>query len=63
MTNAFWDKFSYDEGSIALDYEYARAMGLPETQPFLWDDTKGIYFINGYHGLHCLVSGTGVDTN
>ena len=55
LTNEAWDELGYDDGSIALDYEYAKMMGLPKAQPFPWDSTKGIYFINGYHGLHCLV--------
>lgn len=30
-------------------------MGLPEAQTFPWDDNKGLYLLNGYHNLHCLV--------
>lgn len=51
-----WDAISIDNGSIALDFAYVQKMGLPPAQPFPWDATKGIYILNGYHGIHCLVS-------
>ena len=50
-----WDNLNYDPGSVALDYEYAAALGLPEAQPFPWDYSKGLYFLNAYHSIHCLV--------
>jgi hypothetical protein len=50
-----WDAIDFDSGFIALDYDYAAAKKLPKSQPFPWDDTKGIYLINAYHSLHCLV--------
>lgn len=53
---SLWDDIDFDSGFIALDYEYAEAKGLPKSQPFPWDDTKGIYLINAYHSLHCLKS-------
>jgi hypothetical protein len=30
-------------------------MGLPKAQRFPYDESKGIYLLNGYHSLHCLV--------
>jgi hypothetical protein len=53
-----WEKTIYDAGNIALDDEYAKAMGLPRSQRFPWDTSKGIYLINAYHNLHCVVSTT-----
>lgn len=50
-----WDAINIDNGSLALDYAYIEKMGLPRAQPFPWDGTKGIYLLNGYHGMHCLV--------
>ena len=50
-----WDSISIDNGSIALDPAYVQKMGLPHAQPFPWDATKGIYLLNGYHSMHCLV--------
>lgn len=53
---SLWDDIDFDSGFIALDYKYAESKGLPKSQPFPWDDTKGIYLINAYHSLHCLKS-------
>ena len=55
-TNAAWEALSYDAGAVALTQEYIDLKRLPPAQPFPWDDNKHIYFVNGYHGLHCLVS-------
>ena len=30
--------------------------GLPDLQPFPCDASKGLYLLNGFHNLHCLVS-------
>jgi hypothetical protein len=55
LTEESWANLSYDLGSIALSDEYAESVGLPTAQRFPWDDAKGLYFLNGYHGIHCLV--------
>jgi len=53
--DALWNKqTNYDRGNIALDDDYAKAMGLPRAQRFPWDSSKGIYLINAYHNLHCV---------
>lgn len=54
--NELWDATGYDRGNIALDDEYAKSMDLPRSQRFPWDASKGIYYINAYHNLHCVVS-------
>lgn len=54
--DVLWDETSYDRGQIALSDDYARDMGLPRAQRFPWDQTKGIYLINAYHNIHCVVS-------
>ena len=54
-TNEAWEALSYDLGSVAIDYEEAEALRLPRAQPFPWDYSKGLYFLNAYHSLHCLV--------
>lgn len=57
QVNQLWYEDSEsDEGIIALDYEYASRLGLPKSQPFPWDTSKGIYITNAHHNLHCLVS-------
>ena len=50
-----WDNISVDAGTVALSRSYAAAKGLPEAQTFPWDNEKGLYLLNGYHNLHCLV--------
>ena len=55
VTEESWDSLRYDLGSIALSDEYVESVGLPKAQRFPWDESKGLYFLNGYHGVHCLV--------
>lgn len=55
VTEESWDNLRYDLGSIALSDEYTDSVGLPRAQRFPWDQSKGLYFLNGYHGVHCLV--------
>jgi hypothetical protein len=55
ITEESWDNLRYDLGSIALSDEYVESVGLPKAQRFPWDYDKGLYFLNGYHGVHCLV--------
>jgi hypothetical protein len=50
-----WDAISIDSGSIALSPAYTDKMGLPRAQEFPLDRSKGIYLLNGYHSMHCLV--------
>ncbi|MCJ1308626.1 hypothetical protein MMC25_002279 [Agyrium rufum] len=53
--NAVWEeKTDYSPGIIALDDSYAKSMGLPRSQRFPWDKSKGIYVLNAYHNLHCV---------
>ena len=40
---------------VALPADFATANGLPLAQRFPWDPSKGIYLLNGYHNLHCIV--------
>ncbi|CAD6576749.1 MAG: hypothetical protein ASARMPREDX12_000370 [Alectoria sarmentosa] len=54
VSNAAWDAIQYYDGTVALDHDYAASKGIPRSQNFPWDDTKGIYFLNGFHDLHCV---------
>jgi hypothetical protein len=56
FTEQSWNNLNYDLGSIALSYDYAASLGLSKAQPFPWDDSKRLYFLNAYHSVHCLVS-------
>lgn len=55
MTDEAWENINIDAGNVALDSSYAEEMELPKAQDFPWDRSKGIYYLNGYHNLHCLV--------
>lgn len=44
-----------DTGLVALSDEWIRSKELPKAQRFPWDKSKGIYLLNGFHNMHCLV--------
>lgn len=54
--DALWDtQIPWERGIIALGFDEARAMGLPDSQPWPWDgQNKGIYIMNAHHLLHCV---------
>ncbi|KAL2001276.1 hypothetical protein VTN02DRAFT_1965 [Thermoascus thermophilus] len=49
-----WEAYAISPGMIALTDEFARSKKLRTSQRFPWDQSRGIYLINGYHKLHCL---------
>ena len=51
-----WEAIDFDSGVVALDLESMREEGIPQSQPFPWDHSKGLYIVNAYHSIHCLVS-------
>ena len=40
---------------MALSDSFAQSVGLPSSQRWPWDKSKGVYFIEGLHTMHCLV--------
>lgn len=54
-TDQAWNSIDFSAGMIAIDDKEAAELGLPRSQRFPWDDSKGIYLLNAYHNLHCLV--------
>ena len=50
-----WDDINIDNGTVALSDSFVEAMGLPTAQRFPWDQEKGVYLLNGFHSMHCLV--------
>ncbi|PQE19955.1 Tat pathway signal sequence protein [Rutstroemia sp. NJR-2017a BVV2] len=48
------EAISLDDGAIAVSKDWAIEKGLGETSPFPWDESKLVYFIHAYHGLHCV---------
>jgi hypothetical protein len=53
--DASWSMVEADSGIVALDDSYVELKNLPTAQRFPWDDSKGLYLINAYHNIHCLV--------
>lgn len=40
---------------MALSHLEAEKWGLPPAQDWPWDTDRGIYLVNGFHQMHCLV--------
>lgn len=56
LRDQLWLDINVDDGMIALPDDYVKEKGLPVSQRFPWDDSKGIYLLQGHHNLHCAVS-------
>lgn len=55
-SNELWDKISSSHGLIALDRQFAKEKQWLESMPVPGDEGKGLYLLESYHQLHCLVS-------
>lgn len=40
---------------VALDEDYTVEVGLPHSQRWPWDQSKGTYILTSAHELHCVV--------
>ena len=58
IADGAWDSWVVDPGIVALPHKWVKHKMLPQAQHWPWDGDKGIYLLNGYHNLHCLVSET-----
>lgn len=56
ISDPVWNALVPETGVVALSHEYARSKGLFPAQNWPWDPSKGIYNINAFHNIHCLVS-------
>ena len=45
-----------ETGLVAMSDDWVTSKGLPRAQRFPWDKSKGLYVLNGFHSMHCLVS-------
>ncbi|PVH98099.1 hypothetical protein DM02DRAFT_683284 [Periconia macrospinosa] len=52
--DAAWDAIDTDPMAVALHDEYAESIGLGPSTRFPWDTERSIYYIKGFHDLHCL---------
>lgn len=55
IADAAWDSWVVDPGIVALSHNWVKAKMLPQAQHWPWDKEKGIYLLNGFHNIHCLV--------
>ncbi|MCJ1371185.1 hypothetical protein MMC20_002400 [Loxospora ochrophaea] len=46
--------FQVREAIVALPDSFTRSVGLPSAQRWPWDESKGVYFLEGLHNLHCV---------
>ena len=56
-----WDAINSEHGIVALDHEWAAEKGLPRAQDLPSDPSKGVYSLEAYHALLCLVSKSAAD--
>ena len=61
--DALWGALDISPGTIALSDEFAAQNGLPRSQRFPWDESKGTYIIGAFHQMHCLVGPTFTQTH
>ena len=54
--NELWEAINIDAGMIAVSDSFVEEKDLPESQRFVWDQSKSVYLLNGHHTLHCVVS-------
>lgn len=60
LADAAWSSWVVDPGIVALPHDWVRGRMLPQAQNWPWDKDKGIYLLNGFHNLHCLVCPLGL---
>jgi hypothetical protein len=56
LSDAAWDQWVVDPGIVALPHDWVKAKMLPQAQRWPWDKEKGVYLLNGFHNIHCLVN-------
>jgi len=54
LEDAAWNALRLDDGVIVLDQETIDRFNLPAGQDYVWDSSKKVYYIHGYHLAHCL---------
>ncbi|KAK4502426.1 hypothetical protein PRZ48_005851 [Zasmidium cellare] len=55
LSDGLWHNLRPAYGTVALDLEWAEQQRLPETELHPDDPTKGVYILDGYHQIHCLI--------
>ncbi len=53
--DAAWDAIDTNPMAVALHDDFTRSVGLPTSGRFPWDTERSIYYLKGFHDLHCVV--------
>ncbi|KAF2637581.1 hypothetical protein P280DRAFT_109352 [Massarina eburnea CBS 473.64] len=53
-SDAAWDAIETNPMAVSLHDNYAKDVGLAPSTRFPWDTERSIYYIKGFHDLHCL---------
>ena len=56
LADAAWSSWVVDPGIVALPNDWVKGKMLPQAQHWPWDEDKGLYLLQGFHNMHCLVS-------
>lgn len=54
--DVLWNAIDTAYGFIAVEHEWAEEHGWMRSMPLPDELEKGVYLLEGYHQLHCLVS-------
>lgn len=55
MIDQAWDSIIPSHGIVAVDRQWAIEKQLPASMSLPSDPSKGVYIIDAYHQIHCLV--------
>lgn len=54
--NVLWDNINTAHGTLAVDHQWAAEHQWNRSMSIPGDESKGMYLLESYHQLHCLVS-------
>ena len=54
-SDVLWDAILPSHGFVAMDRDAIKAQGWPESMYLPSDKGKGVYLLEAYHHIHCLV--------
>ena len=55
LADAVWSSWVDDPGIVALLNDWVKGKMLPQAQKWPWDEDKGLYLLQCFHNMHCLV--------
>jgi hypothetical protein len=55
LQDELWDSLLWTHGMIVVDREWAKSKDWPDTMELPGDSRKGVYLLEAYHEIHCLV--------